>query len=92
MTRTHRLVARSLLAIGLVIAAASPALAGTDQGTLILNAPDKSGTPRNYRAIKNLDASGSGQFSAKELDVVRERAGGRPLTVLDWSSWAARNP
>ena len=83
MTRTHRIVARSLLAIGLVIAAASPALAGTDQGTLILNAPDKSGTPRNYRAIKNLDASGSGQFSANELDVVRERAGGRPLTVLD---------
>ena len=83
MTRTHRLVARSLLAIGLVIAAASPALAGTDQGTLILNAPDKAGTPRNYRAIKNLDASGSGQFSAKELDVVRERAGDRLLTVLD---------
>jgi len=83
MKGRHRLVARSLLVIGLAIAAASPAFAGTDQVTLILNAPDKAGTPRNYRAIKDLAASGSGQFSAKQLDAVRERTGGRPLVVLD---------
>jgi hypothetical protein len=83
MKGRHRLFARSLLVIGLVLAAASPALAGTDQVTLILNAPDKAGTPRNYRAIKELAASGSGQFSAKQFDAVRERAGGRPLVVLD---------
>jgi len=69
--------------IGLAIGVASPAFAGTDQPTLILNAPDKAGAPRNYRSIKKLDASGSGQFSAKELDAVRERTGGRPLIVLD---------
>jgi Inositol hexakisphosphate len=83
MKGRHRLVARSLLVIALAIAAASPAFAGTDQVTLILNAPDNAGTPRNYRAIKNLGASGSGQFSAKELDAVRARTGGRPLVVLD---------
>src|SRR5262249_17590724 len=83
MKGRHRLVARSLLVIGLAIAVASPAFAGSDQVTLILNAPDKAGTPRNYRSIKKLAASGSAQFSAKELDAVRERTGGRPLVVLD---------
>ena len=79
----HRLVARSLLVIGLAIAVASPAFAGADQVKLILNAPDKAGTPRNYRSVKKLAASGSAQFSAKELAAIRERTGGRPLVVLD---------
>ncbi|HEY4396755.1 MAG TPA: hypothetical protein VGO28_03710 [Acidimicrobiia bacterium] len=83
MQGRQRFLARSLVAIGLVIAVASPAFAGTDQVTLILNAPDKVGTPRNFRAIKNLGASGSGQFSAKELDAVVKRAAGRSLVVLD---------
>lgn len=83
MKGRHRLLARSLLVIGLAIAVASPAFAGTDQATLILNAPDKAGPPRNYRAIKSLGASGSGQFSAKELDAVRKRTGGRAFIVLD---------
>ena len=41
MKGRHPLLARSLLVIGLAIAVACPAFAGTDQVTLILNAPDK---------------------------------------------------
>ena len=95
----RRVAAKSLLIAGLVIAIASPAFAAADEATLIINAHDKSGPPRNYRAtsdlsklagnkalaagLEKLQASGSGQFSAKGFAAVLRRAGGRPVVVLD---------
>jgi inositol hexakisphosphate len=95
----RRVVAIALLGAGSVVATALPALAGPDQGTLIINAHDKAGVPRHFRStsdpsgldgdqklavgLDKLQASGSGQFSAKGFDAVVKRAGGRPLVVLD---------
>jgi Inositol hexakisphosphate len=95
----RRVAAKSLLIIGLAIAIASPAFATPDQATLIINAHDKSGLPRNYRAttdvskldgnkalgarLDKLQASASGQFSANGLAALLQRAGGRPVVVLD---------
>ena len=95
----RRVAAKSLLIIGLAIAIASPVFATPDQATLIINAHDKSGLPRNYRAtsdvskldgnkalgtgLDKLQASASGQFSAKGLAALLQRAGGRPVVVLD---------
>jgi Inositol hexakisphosphate len=94
-----QVAAKLLLITGLVIAIASPAFAAPDEATLIINAHDKSGLPRNYRAtsdvskldgnkalavgLEKLRASASGQFSAKGLTAVLRRAGGRPVVVLD---------
>jgi hypothetical protein len=95
----RRVVAIALLGAGSVVATALPALAVPDQGTLIINAHDKAGVPRHFRStsdpsgldgdkklavgLDKLQASGSGQFSAKGFDAVVKRAGGRPLVVLD---------
>jgi hypothetical protein len=89
---------RWLFAALFVVVVASPAAAGSGEATLIINAPDKAGTPGNYRStsdvsklgddvvvdgLEKLRASGSAQFSAKGLAAVLQRTGGRPLTVLD---------
>jgi hypothetical protein len=95
----RRVAAKSLLIAGLVIAIASPAFAAPDEATLIINAHDKSGLPRHYRAtsdvskldgneelaagLDKLHASASGQFSAKGFAALLRRAGGRPVVVLD---------
>jgi Inositol hexakisphosphate len=89
---------RWLFAALFVVVVASPAAAGSGEATLIINAPDKAGTPGNYRStsdvsklgddvvvdgLEKLRASGSAQFSAEGLAAVLQRTGGRPLTVLD---------
>jgi predicted protein tyrosine phosphatase len=65
--------------------------------TLIINAEDKAGVPRNYRStsakldgdhlsaagLEKLRASGSRQFSGKGPAAILKRTGGAPLLVLD---------
>jgi predicted protein tyrosine phosphatase len=93
---SRRVVAPSIL-IALFVALASPVWAGGGNVTLIINAPDKAGVPRNYRStsekldgdhpstagLDKLRASGSGQFSGKGLAAILKRTGGAPLLVLD---------
>jgi hypothetical protein len=97
--RGRRAAVAIAFVVGFAIALATPAFAGSDQGTLIINAPDKSGLPRNFRStsdvskldgnkklaagLEKLQASASGQFSAKGFNAVVQRAGGRPVVVLD---------
>lgn len=93
----RRLFAPSILIAIFVVALAAPVWAGAGQVTLIINAPDKTGAPRNYRSesdkldgnkpsatgLEKLRASGSGQFSGKGLVAILKRTGGAPLVVLD---------
>ena len=96
----RRVAAKSLLITGFGDRDRIPGVRHSDQATLIINVHDKSGLPRNYRAtsdvskldgnkalstgLDKLQASASGQFSAKGLAALLQRVpGGRPVVVLD---------